>query len=445
MTKNDIKLRKMNSGLTSWMSFFTAVIIVFMGLIFTSMIPIAQADSNANGQGLPSPVDIVPINKAAGIYHAPVCPELSKDAVRCHAHVVVDKQGNPTTNTALSPYTPIKFLGAYGLSGTTSSNQIIAIVDAYDDPTIASDLLTYSGQFGIPINTTNCQVSSFTGSKPCFQKVNQNGGNTSYPPVNSGWALEISLDVEIAHAICQNCNILLVEANSNSWSDLMSAIDQAAKMNATVISNSWGAGEFSSETSLDNHLNHSGIAITFSSGDSGYGVQYPAASQYVTAVGGTTLYLNGNSYGSENAWSGAGSGCSAYETTKPTGQPNLGVCSNRIVADVSADADPNTGAAIYDTTRYLGHKGWFDVGGTSLASPIIAGVYALAGGAELQRNSVPYIKAYNYASNAINSNLHDIIGGSNGSCGVLNPLCNAVSGYDGPTGLGTPSGTGAFS
>ncbi len=439
MTKNGIKLRKMNSGLTSWMS-FTAVIIVFMGLIFTSMIPIAQADSNANGQGVPSPVDITPINKALGIYHAPVCPELSKDAVRCHAHVVVDKQGNPIPFTAPPGYGPAQFHGAYSLptNATTSTPRIIAIVDAYDDPNIFSDLNTYSNYYKIPI-MQQCSGLIASSGTACFKKVNQRGETTNYPTVNSGWALETSLDVEIAHAICQNCSILLVEANSNSFSDLALAENEAATLGATVISNSYGGGEFSNEASYDGYYNHPGIAITFSSGDSGYGVQYPAASPYVTAVGGTTLKLSGTSYSGETAWSGAGSGCSAYETTKPTGQPNLGGCSNRIVADVSADADPNTGAAIYDSTRYHGHTGWFEVGGTSLASPIIAGVYALAGGAEPQRNWVPY-GSYDYASN-----LHDIIGGSNGSCGVLNPLCNAVSGYDGPTGLGTPSGTGAFS
>jgi len=207
-------------------------------------------------------------------------------------------------------------------------------------------------------------------------------------------------------------------------------------MHADVISNSYGSGEFSGETSYDSHFNHPGIAITFSSGDNGYGVEYPASSKYVTAVGGTTLNLNSNStYNSETVWSGTGSGCSAFEL-KPTWQKD-NLCSKRTVADVSADADPNTGAAVYDSVKFQGQSGWFKVGGTSLSSPLVAAVYALAGvPSGSSANSLPY-------SSGNSTNLHDIVSGSNGSCrGTY--LCTGVSGYDGPTGLGTPNGLAAF-
>jgi hypothetical protein len=203
---------------------------------------------------------------------------------------------------------------------------------------------------------------------------------------------------------------------------------------ATIVSNSWGGGESSSETSNDGHFNHIGTPITFSSGDGGYGVEYPAASQYVTAVGGTTLNLNAdNTYKSESVWSGAGSGCSAYEP-KPTWQTDAG-CGLRTVADVAADANPNTGAAVYDTVRYQGRSGWFQVGGTSLASPLVAAVYALAGNAtSTVDGQYPYLHT---------TSLHDVTSGSNGRCGG-SYLCTGVVGYDGPTGNGTPNGTSAF-
>lgn len=364
--------------------------------------------------------------------HAPVCPgAANEDSARCYARVIVDDKGNPKTTSTPNGYGPAQFRTAYNLSGVASSTRTIAVVNAYDNPYVLSDLNKYSATFGIP-TMNNCPVSMGTSSSPCFQKVDQKGG-INYPKVNSGWALEIALDTEIAHAICQNCNILLVEADSNSYGNLMAAVDRARLMGANVISNSYGSGEFSSETSFDSHFNYPGLAITFSSGDNGYGVQYPAASEYVTAVGGTSLYLNSdNSYNSETAWSGAGSGCSAYEA-KPNWQTDR-ECTNRTVTDVSADADPNTGAAVYDSVRYGGRRGWFKVGGTSLSSPIIAGVYALGGTPSVQTNSLPY---------GTLSGLRDITSGSNGSCGG-SYLCTATTGYDGPTGLGTPNGTGAF-
>ena len=356
--------------------------------------------------------------------HKPVCPGPAvAGAARCHSQVVTDQKGSPNAASAPSGYGPVQFRTGYGLTATGSSSTTIGIVDAYDDPNIESDLGVYSTQFQLPSCTT---------ANGCFKKVNQTGG-TSYPAKNAGWALEISLDVEIAHAVCPSCKILLVEATTNSFANLLTAEDYAVG-HATIVSNSWGGGESSSETSNDSHFNHIGTPITFSSGDGGYGVEYPAASQYVTAVGGTTLNLNtDNTYKSESVWSGAGSGCSAYEP-KPTWQTDAG-CGLRTVADVAADANPNTGAAVYDTVRYQGRSGWFQVGGTSLASPIIAAVYGLAGNAtSTVDGQYPYLHK---------TSLHDVTSGSNGSCGG-SYLCTGVVGYDGPTGNGTPNSTSAF-
>lgn len=363
----------------------------------------------------------------------PVCPGPANDgSTRCHARVLTDKSGQPITFTTPPGYGPAQFRGAYGVSASSvPAGTVLAIVDAYNDPNIYSDLTTYSQQYGIPVLPQCSGTGSLTGT-PCFLKVNQNGLTSPLPGGNAGWALETALDVEIAHAMCQNCSILLVSANSASYTDLMTAVDTARALGAKVVSNSYGSSEFSGETNYDSHFNTPGVAYTFSSGDSGYGPQYPAASKYVTAVGGTTLNLSGTSYVSESAWSGAGSGCSAYEG-KPSFQTDT-LCANRTIADVSADADPNTGAAVYDSVRYQGRKGWFQVGGTSLASPLVAATYALTGGVSGAGNALPY---------ANTSALHDVTSGSNGSCGGTY-LCTATVGYDGPTGLGSPNGLGAF-
>src|SRR5439155_14393200 len=265
----------------------------------------------------------------------------------------------------------------------------------------------------------------------CFKKIDQNGG-TNYPRGDKGWAEEISLDLDMASAICPNCKLLLVEAKTNSFTNLAAAVNQAAAQGANAISNSYGGAEFSGETSSESSFNHPGVAITVSSGDAGYGVEFPAASQYVTAVGGTSLSRAGNARGwTETVWSGAGSGCSAY-ITKPSWQADAG-CARRTVADVSAVADPNTGVAVYDTFRIRG-GGWLVFGGTSVSAPIIAGVYALAGNA----GSLTY-GSYSYSHTG---SLFDVTSGSNGNCGTY--LCNGVVGFDGPTGNGTPNGTGAF-
>jgi len=272
---------------------------------------------------------------------------------------------------------------------------------------------------------------------PCFQKVDQRGGQMYPSPSFPGWALEIALDVEIAHAICQNCSILLVEADNASYDNMLVAVNLAANSGASVLSASWGSGEFSYETGYDAFFNHLGLAMVFASGDSGYGVSYPAASPFVTAVGGTSLTSQG-----ETAWAGTGRGCSFFEQ-KPYWQTDKTTCPTRTVADVSAVADPNTGAAVYSSDYQWPTPAWYQLGGTSLSAPIIAGVYALSGNLppNVWANSLPYLHP---------GLLNDITSGANAGndCGRKGSstyyLCHAMPGYDGPTGLGTPNGAGAF-
>ena len=336
---------------------------------------------------------------------------------------------------------PTQIQSAYKLAGLNASGRTVAIVDAYDDPKAEADLGKYRSAYGL---------STCTTANGCFRKVNQNGATSPLPKGDYGWAEEISLDLDAVSAACPSCHILLVEANSPTDTDLMTAVDTAVRLGAVAVSNSYGGAEDATELTSDAHLNHPGVAITVSSGDSGYGVEWPAASQYVTAVGGTSLKAATNSRGwTETAWSGAGSGCSAYEP-KPSWQHDTG-CAKRTVADVSAVADPNTGLGVYDTYNSCGTSsfcdtmlslglaqgldGWAQVGGTSLSSPLIASVYALAGNtASISYGSYPY---------AHTGALFDVTSGSNGSCGGTY-LCTATTGYDGPTGLGTPNGTGGF-
>lgn len=383
--------------------------------------------------------DNQPGNSEFGLSHMPACPSTaSKNSFRCNSEVLIDRNGRPTTSTLNPPYGPTQFRTAYGLSGQSSSgNPILALVTAYDHPNIYQDLTTYSQKYSLPM-LPECEGAIADSSVPCFKKVDQNGGTTFPSQVDPGWALETAMDVEIAHAICGNCRLLLVEANSATYYDLMAAINQAGSLGAKVISNSWGTVEFDSQNQFDSTLNKPGVAITFSAGDGGYATQFPAASQYVTAVGGTTLTLNlDNTVKSEIAWNGTGSGCSQFET-KPSWQKDT-ACLKRTIADVSAVADPNTGAAVYTSVSFNGVTGWLQVGGTSLASPIIAGAYALGGIPDgIRANSLPY-------SQGNINNLRDITSGTNGNCPkTLKYLCTAGKGYDGPTGLGVPRGATAF-
>ncbi|MFJ3304367.1 peptidase S8 [Streptomyces sp. NPDC086549] len=352
---------------------------------------------------------------------------------RAEADGVTPKSADAATP---SGYGPTDLQSAYGLTSAAASNgsgETIAIVDAYDDPNAEADLATYRSYYGL---------SACTTANGCFKKVSQTGSTTSLPSANTGWAEEISLDLDMASAICPKCNILLVEATSATMANLGTAVNRAVTLGAKYVSNSYGGSESSSDTSYDSsYFNHPGVAITVSAGDSGYGAEYPAASKYVTSVGGTALSkATSTTRGwTETVWKtssseGTGSGCSSYDT-KPTWQTDTG-CSKRTISDVSAVADPATGVSVYDS--YGITAGWYTFGGTSASSPIIAGVYALAG----TPSSSSYPASFPYAK-AGTSALNDVTSGNNGSCSTTY-LCTAQSGYDGPTGWGTPEGVSAF-
>jgi hypothetical protein len=366
-----------------------------------------------------------------------------------------------------------------------SEPQTIALVDAYDDPNAEADLQAYDEEFHLP----PCTVVN-----ECFEKVNQLGETGEPPPAfgkkkkeeAEGWALETSTDIEVAHAVCQNCRIVLVETNSAEFTDLEAGEDTAVTLGATEISDSWG-GE---EPTIDSPaFNHPGIVITAAAGDEGYlnwteaksgktyyeGADYPASSPHVVAVGGTSLTLSGGVRQSETVWNdgegGAGGGGCSLRFAAQEWQRNVtdwsevGCEDRRAVADISADANPETGIAVYDTTPYPEEQrgkivttelGWVPIGGTSVASPIIASMFALAGGA----HNVEYPSETLY-SHLGSTSLYDVTKGGNGKCddeysgcsGSLSSpfdcgedalICNATSGYDGPTGVGTPNGIAAF-
>ena len=348
----------------------------------------------------------------------PVCASTTAGSARCLA-LLSSAEG--IVNGVPQGYSPADLQSAYRLRvSKAGAGQTVAIVDAFDNPNVESDLGVYRSQFGLPPCTT---------ANGCFRKVNQDGGSAP-PSPNAGWGAEIDLDVDMVSAICPNCHILLVEAQGANLQHLAIAENTAAALGADAISNSYGNSEFASQTSFDGSFNHPGIAITAATGDFGYGVYYPSSSPYVTAVGGTTLKPTSGARGwTETAWRGTGGGCSKYEP-KPAWQSDPG-CAARTVADVAAVADPATGVAMYDSFHY---SGWLIFGGTSVGAPLIASVYALAGNADSLTGAQ---SAY-----APRASLFDVTSGSNGRCGSY--LCIAGPGYDGPTGNGTPNGVGSF-
>lgn len=362
--------------------------------------------------------------------------------MRCYARAVAHPAASgPQLMAGPTGLSPTQIQSAYKLAGLNASGRTVAVVDAYDDPLAESDLATFRSAYHLPACTT---------ANGCFRKINQNGGST--PPAGDyGWAEEESLDLDAISSACPSCHILLVEANSAGTADLDKAEDTAAAQpGVAAISNSWGGTEDATELSDDAHFNHPGLAITASAGDSGYGTSWPATSPYVTAVGGTSLAAASNPRGwTETVWSGTGSGCSPYEP-KPAWQTDTGCAKNRTDNDVAADGDPSSGIGIYDTYNACGSNGlcdllielgivpgldgWAQAGGTSLSSPLVASVYALAGNTgSLTYGSYPY---------GHSSALFDVASGSNGVCGSY--LCQAQAGYDGPSGNGTPDGTGGF-
>jgi hypothetical protein len=404
---------------------------------------------------------------------------------------------SPASPTPEPPgLSPQQLHKAYELPLESTEPQTIAIVDAYDDPNAEADLGVFDQRYGLP----EC-----THANGCFTKVNQLGltAPAPFPKANGEWSIEISTDIQVAHSVCQNCHILLVEAETAGFPDLEAAEDTAAALLKAAsppgtttgeISNSWGGEESPVDSSA---FNHPGIVITASSGDEGYlnwdeynsrgqknsswfeGPSYPASSPRVVAVGGTKLKTSiTGEWREESVWNhgngAAGGGCS-LRFAAPLWQSQLldwsavGCGSRRAVADIAADADPITGVEVYDSIpEYLGTEKeelgeeapeYFTIGGTSVASPIIASTFALAGGA----HGVAYPAATLYA-NAGSGGLHDITEGGNGECkgnysgspacsgslaslldcGAGHAICNAAAGYDGPTGVGTPIGLSAF-
>src|SRR5438445_3732669 len=341
--------------------------------------------------------------------------------------IKISKSGSPSP-VGLNP---VQIGHAYGFDllscyGTSScgSGQTIAIVDAFDDPNIESDLATFSAQYGLPSCTT---------ANGCFTKATPQG----LPSADASWGLEESLDVEWAHAMAPGAKIILVEAQNSFLDSLLSAVDYAAlQPNVHQVSMSWVTNELSGESSLDYHFNVAGVSFTASSGDHGVGVAYPAASPYVVSVGGTTLNVDGSgNVQSETAWSGSGGGVSLYES-RPSYQTGFNSNSGRGVPDVSYVADPNTGVSLYDSFGYGGRN---QVGGTSVGAPQWAAITDIvnSGGGQLSSASFGTNTAlYNAATGPVYSaNYRDITSGSNGICGTN---CNAGPNYDFVTGVGSP-------
>jgi len=351
-----------------------------------------------------------------------VCGQPGVGVAQCLTYVLKPSGVTPAASlpTGLPPST-IEGVYGYTSSSTAGFGQTIALVDAYNDPDATSDLDAFSAQYGLPLECTG-------GSSPpsCFEfnQVNQTGGS-SLPGTNAGWALEISLDIEWAHALAPAANILLVEANSNSTSDLLAA-EQYAAENANYVSNSWGSSEYDEESTGDSTFTQPGVSYFAAAGDSGGAVEWPSSSPDVISVGGTSLtFTSGGSLAQERAWSEGGGGCSIYETAstyQSTGTVHCG--GMRATPDLALDADPNSGVSVYDSIAYDGGSGWWTVGGTSAATPMVAAEAAVTG-ADVNAQ-------YVYARPA-NIPFRDITIGSNGF--------PALTGYDLATGLGAWSYT----
>jgi subtilase family serine protease len=369
----------------------------------------------------------VPRDALGHVFHKAVCGLSVGRAMRCHAHIVTDRSGHAVVNAMLPAGTPAGYgpkdlRSAYNVAATGNVKTLVAIVAAYGSNNAEADLAAFRAQYGLPPCTT---------ANGCFRKMNQEGLTGAYPAQDLGWAQEQALDLDMVSAMCPNCRIDLIEAKTNAFGDFAIAENIAATKGAHVISNSYGTLESTATMTYERSYNHPGVAITASTGDNGYGVQFPAASPHVIAVSGTTLKVSTTARGwRESVWSGAGSGCSKVYA-KPSWQSDRS-CAMRMVADVSADANPNTPVAVYGPAS-LTRSAWLLFGGTSAAAPLIAGIYGANGGA-VTYGSNPYART---------GALFDVTSGSNGSCGGAY-LCTGKVGYDGPTGLGTPNGIAAF-
>jgi subtilase family serine protease len=369
-------------------------------------------------------IDSATAAQAGRMYHRAVCAPIPAGSARCHSEVVTDENGLPlvSLNAPVRGYTPAQLRDAYKIEAMGTSSTIIAAVAALGYDNAESDLAVYRSTFGLP---------PCTKANHCFRKLNQDGKPRDYPPQDLDWAQDSAIDLEMASAMCPNCRTLLIEANQNSFADLGIAEDTAARLGAHVIVNSYGGDEPGSQQ-FEHFYDHPGVAVVASSGDRGFVVQFPASSSHVIAVGGTRLSPDDTTLRgwTEAAWANGGSGCSIIYA-KPPWQHDSG-CANRTIADVAAEADPATGVAIYGPLA-SGGSGWLEFGGTSVAVPIIGGIYGANGGRTHEgRNLYHHRRA-----------LFDVKTGSNGICDPAY-LCTAERGYDGPTGNGTPNGMGAF-
>jgi subtilase family serine protease len=368
----------------------------------------------------------------------PITAATLNGQVSRHAHPLFHVQG--TAQRSVRGLTPAQIKRAYGFDQISNqgNGQTIAIVNAFDHPTIEQDLAVFNETFDLPSCTT---------ANRCFEKAFASGTNPgSSNPMAPFWALETAIDVEWAHAIAPEAKILLVETASDRLDDLLAGVDVAVgpQYRANVVSMSWGGLEFPNEaTAEDGHFVASNVTFFAAAGDAGNGTLYPAASPYVMSVGGTKLHVDkdGN-YIDEKAWSGSGGGKSSFEP-EPQYQLAYPIPNNpehlRGIPDVAYDADPNTGVAVYDSFPYLGSSGWLEVGGTSIGPPQWAALVAIANSMRAPRKR-PLTGSqgvlYDAAQNADGySSYNDIVKGRNGTCGHL---CRTRPDYDYITGLGTP-------
>ena len=409
----------------------------------TSIRPVAPARTVA-AHPTPFKAEAITVHRAAlqaGQQY--VCPpSVKRGEMTCQSIRNTRPAAPGTAAAANSSYGPTQLRSAYAIASAAAKKGkgvLVAIVDAHSDPKLAADLASYRSHF---------KLGACTTKSGCLKILNQSGKTSPLPSPDKGWATEESLDVDMVSAVCPKCHILVVEANSALTTDLGAAEKTAVAKGARYVSNSWSGPEFFGDDSANADFNHPGNVIDFTAGDFATGPAYPTDLQYVTAVGGTSLKHAKNKRGwSESAWGvnttfaeGTAAGCSVQEP-KPSWQraddnESTG-CADRTENDVSADADPNTGVLIFDSYKST-PSGLFDIGGTSAATPIVTAIYALAG--TPSRSSYPAEYPYLHTSHLFN-----VTTGVSGKCETFRQyICHGKKGYDGPTGLGTPNGTGAF-
>jgi hypothetical protein len=437
-----------------------------LAAIFTAVVPLAgwlAAAPSPAVAGTAAPATARSAARVAGGRAGSelhVCPISAQPGVMaCQAVIQLPSQAQLASRhqhpgqVYITGYGPAQLRSAYQLAAAArrgGHGATVAVVDVGSNPAIARNLAAYRDHFGLPACTTA------TG---CLRIVNQLGAASPLPGPNPGWGVEESLDLEMVSAICPNCHLLLVEADTADIADLARAEQAAAGSGARFISNSWDGAEFPGERSYDEAFDHPGDAVTVSAGDYGYATNYPAVSQFVTAVGGTSLRRDpsvsrgwvetvwgsagpGSRYGN-SILGGTASGCSIFEA-KPSWQrervdDSPTGCLNRTDNDVAADANPATGVTVYDSYGTVGDGGpWLQLGGTSVGAPLIAAVYALAGSPAADT----YPASYLYQAPR---DFFDVTRGEDGDCEADRKyLCHAEPGYDGPTGFGTPDGTAGF-